>query len=93
MRALVRLERLHDDNFALTGESAAFPVHHLHRRVVVAAADATASHVLALLAGVGYRLIWPPRLVLHRKLKLLLPLLYQFLRIPVLHPDTIHDRL
>lgn len=77
VRALVRLERLHDDDFALTGESAAFPVHHLHRRVVVAAA--TASYVLALLAGVGYRLIWPRRLVLYRKLKLLLPLLYQFL--------------
>ena len=77
MRALVRLERLHDDDFALTGESAAFPVNHEHRRVDVAAT--TASYELALLAGVGYRLIWPCRLVLHRKLKLLLPLLYQFL--------------
>lgn len=74
MRALVRLERLHDDDFALTSESAAFPVNHEHGRVDVPAA--TASYVLALLAGVGYRLVRLRRLVLHRKLKLLLPLLY-----------------
>ena len=92
MRALVWLERLHQDNFTLTGKSTAFPVHHQHRCAVVVF-TATSSHVLALFAGVGYRLVRPSRHVLHRKLKLLLPLLYQFLRIPVLHPATIHDQL